>query len=170
MVFTSFLFYSYYRHPLRVLCCFYILSSLLFVLKPLLVFEEPIVHAWFTFKIAAIIGMYCSEVVAEKVNQDYALIHLGTILFACTFGFHSFAGWIVYPVVFILMAAVSGYRRMAVWAVPSLLITSLVSQYVYGVPFVGLCVPIAMLLPFAFLCELFPYDIPLDKYKLPAAL
>lgn len=163
MVFTSFLFYSYYRHPLRVLCGFYILSSLLFVLKPVLGVEEPVVHAWFTFKVAAIIGMYCAEVVAEKVNQEYLLIHFATILFACTFGFHSFAGWIVYPIVFILMALVSGYRRVCIWALPSLLLTTLLSQYVYGVPFVGLCVPIAMLLPFAFLCELFPYDIPLDK-------
>ena len=161
-VFTSFLFYSYYRHPLKVLCCFYILSSLLFVLKPLLGFEEPIVHAWFTFKIAAIVGMYCAEVVAEEMNKAYALIHLGTILFACSFGFHSFGGWIVYPLVFILMAAVSGYKRICAWSIPSLLIITLVSQYVYGVPFVSLCVPISMLLPFAFVCDLFPKDLSFD--------
>jgi len=154
-LYVSFLMYSYVRKRWRILCMFYLLSSALFILRPLIP-SEPIVHAWFTYKVCVVIGMACAEIIRVKTKADYMFIHVGTVIFSCFFVYDKVAGWIVMPLIYILMSLLSGYKKMTLFCGPTMILISMVSAQIKGVPFITMCTPIIGLLPFYYFFDLFP--------------
>jgi len=155
-IFIAFLLYSYHPKPFRILCAYYVLFSSLFLVG----LEVPCVNAWVTYPIAVGLGMAIAEVVKEEVHPPYFYPHIvvvvfGTIPLGLT--------WIIFPLIFATMATISGYKRISAYSIPTLVMTSVISTQVGAAPLVALCCSACMLLPFAFLCPLFPKEIPFNE-------
>ena len=155
VIFTSFLLYSYHSRPSYILSVFYIFLSHLFLVGLYI----PEVHAWITYPIAVGLGMAVGEVVKEEVHLPYFWPHIVVV----TFGTLPLGPtWILFPLIFIAMSTISGYKRMSLYSAITLIITSVVSTQIGAAPLVALCTAAFGLLPFAFLCPLFPKDVPFD--------
>ena len=155
-IFLAFLIYSYYKKPYRILCGFYILSSLFFLVGV----HEPEVQAWITYKIAVGLGMMIGEVVKQEVTPSYAYAHIVVVVFGILpLG----PTYIIFPLLFSAMATISGYKRMSLYAITSLTLISVLSVYVGAAPLMALCISVVGLMPFVFFCELFPKDVPFDE-------
>lgn len=155
LIFISMLVYSYKPKPFRILCGYYLCFSFLF-LSGLHIAD---VNAWVTFPIAVALGMAIGEVVKQEVNPAYFYPHITVVLFGLApLG----PTWILFPLIFSAMCAISGYKRMFAYSVPTLVLTSVLSTQIGAAPLVALCCSACMLLPFALLCELFPKDIPFE--------
>ena len=162
-IYVSFLVYSYIRKPWRILCGFYLLSSALFILRPVIP-SEPVVHAWFTYKICVVIGMACAEIIRVETKKIYMFTHIGTVMFSCFFVYDKVAGWVVMPLIYILMSLLSGYTKMTLFCGPTMVLTSIVSSQLKGVPFITVCMPIIGLFPFYYFFDLFPEDLRQEYY------
>lgn len=155
-IFIAFLLYSYYPKPFRILSAYYILFSHLFLVG----LKMSCVHAWVTYPIAVGLGMAIAEVVKEEVHLPYFYPHTAVVLFGVIpLG----PTYILFPMIFAAMAIISSYRRMSAYSIPTLVVISVVSTQVGAAPLVALCCSACMLLPFAFLCPLFPKEIPFNE-------
>jgi hypothetical protein len=154
LIFISMLLYSYKPTPCRILCGYYLCFSFLFLSG-----LHLDVNAWVSFPIAVALGMAIGEVVKQEVNPAYFYPHITVVLFGLApLG----PTWILFPLIFSAMCAISGYKRMFAYSVPTLILTSVLSTQIGAAPLVALCCSACMLLPFALLCELFPKDIPFE--------
>ena len=158
IVFLSFVIYSYVQFPWRIMCIFYMVSSLLFIMRPIGVIE-PDVHAWFTYKVAVIIGMSCAEVVKEETKKSYMYTHIGVILFSFMFAYDKIAGWIVMPMLFVIMSVLSGYKKMTSFATPVLILSSILCSKLPAAPLISICLPVVGLVPFQFVYDVFPEEV-----------
>ena len=155
LLFIAFLLYSYYHKPFHILCGYYILFSNLFLID----IDIPEVNAWIIYPIAVGLGMAIGEVVKQEVHLPYFWPHIAVV----TFGTLPLGPtWILFPMIFIAMSSISGYKRMSLYSAITLIITSVVSTQIGAAPLVALCTAAFGLLPFAFLCPLFPKDVPFD--------
>ena len=155
IIFIAFLLYSYYPKPFHILSGYYVFFSHLFLIG----LGVSCVHAWVTYPIAVGLGMAIAEVVKEEVYMPYFYPHIVVVVFAVI---PLAPTYILFPMIFAAMATISGYRRMSAYSIPTLLVTSVVSTQVGAAPLVALCCSAFMLLPFAFLCPLFPKEVPFD--------
>lgn len=156
ILFIAFLVYSYYNKPFHILCGYYILFSHLFLIG----IEVSGVNAWIIYPIAVGLGMAVGEVVKEDVHFPYRLPHIIVVVFGVIpLGIT----WGLFPVIFVTMTLISGYKRMAAYSAPTLAITAVISTQIGAAPLVALCTAAFGLLPFAVLCPLFPKEIPFDE-------
>jgi len=156
IIFIAFLLYSYHPNPFRIVSGYYVLFSHLFLLG----LDVPRVHAWVMYPIAVGVGMAIAEVVKEDAHPPYFWPHIVVVIFGVIpLG----PTWILFPMIFAAMATISGYKRMSAYSIPTLVLTSVISTQVGAAPLVALCCSACMLLPFAFLCPLFPKEIPFDE-------
>lgn len=156
IIFIAFLLYSYHPKPFHILSGYYVLFSHLFLVGV----EVPCVHAWITFPVAVGVGMAIAEVVKEEVHLPYFYPHIVVVIFGTIpLG----PTWILFPMIFAAMATISGYKRMSAYSILTLVVTSVVSTQVGAAPLVALCCSACMLLPFAFLCPLFPKEIAFNE-------
>ena len=155
LIFISFLTYSYHPKPFVILSAYYTTTSHLFLVG----LDIPLVHAWITFPIAVGLGICIGEVVKEETRKSFYLAHLVAIIFSTI---PLAPTWIIFPTMFCAMAAICGYKRILAYAIPTLLITSIVSTQIGCAPVVSICTSALGLVPFAFLCELFPHEVPFD--------
>ena len=155
ILFIAFLLYSYYHKPFHILCSYYILFSHLFLIG----IEIPGVNAWVIYPIAVGLGMAVGEVVQEEVHSPYFWPHIIVVTFSVLpLG----PTWVLFPMIFVAMSTISGYKRMSLYSAITLIITSVVSTQIGAAPLVALCTAAFGLLPFAFLCPLFPKDVPFN--------
>lgn len=152
-IFIAFLLNSYFRKPYKILCCFYVLSSFCFIFELVNNVENFV-----TSKLGVVLGMCVSEVVQEKVRSSYLLTHVGVVSFGALLP-AQYGGEIVFPLLFCLMALVSGYKRMVMYSVPTLICATAISWQIGFAAPVALCSAALGLIPFAFCCELFPDEI-----------
>ena len=155
ILFVAFLLYSYHNKPFHIICCYYVLFSHLFLIGV----EIPDVNAWIIYPIAVGLGMAVGEVVKEEVHSPYFWPHIVVVIFGTlSLG----PTWILFPMIYIAMGTISGYKRMSLYSTITLVITSVVSTQIGAAPLVALCTAAFGLLPFAFLCPLFPKEVPFD--------
>lgn len=153
LIFIAFLLYSYHPKPFRIICAYYVFFSHLFLVG----LDVSSVHAWITYPIAVGLGMAIAEVVKEEIHPPYFWPHIVVVVFGVIpLG----PTWIIFPLIFAAMATISGYRRMSVYTIPTLIVISVVSTQIGSAPLVALCGSACMLLPFGFACPLFPKEVP----------
>ena len=104
--------------------------------------------------------MAIAEVVKEDVHMPYFWPHIAVVLFGVI---PVGPTWIIFPIIFAAMTTISGYKRMSVYCIPTLVLISAVSTQIGAAPLVALCGSACMLLPFGFTCPLFRKDVPFDE-------
>tara|TARA_B100000963_G_C22563238_1_gene642451 strand:- start:353 stop:877 length:525 start_codon:yes stop_codon:yes gene_type:complete len=155
LIFIAFLLYSYHPKPFRIISAYYIFFSHWFLLG----LEISSVQVWISYPIGVVLGMAIAEVVKEEVHMPYFWPHIGVVFFGVLpLG----PTWIIFPIMFAAMTTISGYKRMSVYCIPTLIVISVVSTQIGAAPLVALCVSACMLLPFGITCPLFPKDVPFD--------
>ena len=158
-VFVAGLLYIYIPDTYRILAFSYMLSSLSFVLSFGLVFMQgSMVHHFFTYPVAVLVGTFVSQAVGEK-PCEYPTLHVASTLFLAAAGFYGPLGYPLFMIPYVVLLLIAGMRRWAFVSGASMVLTG--AMIPLHSPLVSLSAPVVVLFVYGWFEDIY-HDTPLE--------